>query len=84
MLHQVMMFRLFINIAEATGNDSYKAVALILKSYITSVLTDVFGDVPYTEAWMGSDETAILSPVYDTQESIYAALLANLTRQMHY
>ena len=28
----------------------------------------------------GSDPTAaILSPVYDTQESIYAALIANLT-----
>ena len=38
-----------------------------------------FGNVPYTEAWMGSSETAILSPVYDSQESIYTALLANLT-----
>ncbi|HUX59020.1 MAG TPA: SusD/RagB family nutrient-binding outer membrane lipoprotein [Bacteroidales bacterium] len=68
-----------LNIAEASGNDSYKAVGLILKSYIVSVLTDEFGDVPYTEAWMGSGETSILSPVYDTQESIYAALLINLT-----
>ena len=67
-----------LNIAEATGNDSYKAVALILKSYITSVLTDEFGDVPYSEAWRGSDATPILSPVYDTQESIYTALLDNL------
>ncbi len=68
-----------LNLAEASGNDSYKAVALILKSYITSVITDEFGNVPYTEAWMGSSETAILSPVYDSQESIYTALLANLT-----
>ena len=71
------------NIGEATKNDSYKAVALILKSYIVSVLTDEFGDVPYTEALMGSDATPILSPVYDTQESIYAALLANLEKQIH-
>ena len=68
-----------LNLAEASGNESYKAVALILKSYITSVLTDEFGNVPYTEAWQGSGETSILSPVYDSQESIYAALLANLT-----
>ena len=67
------------NIAVATNNDSYKAIALILKSYITSVLTDEFGDIPYTEAWKGNDPTPILSPVYDTQESIYAALIANLT-----
>lgn len=66
------------NISVATKNDSYKAVALILKSYLVSVLTDEFGDVPYTEAFMGSAATPILSPVYDTQESIYAALIANL------
>lgn len=67
------------NIAVARKNESYQAVALILKSYIVSVLTDEFGDVPYTEAFMGSDAaTPILSPVYDTQESIYAALIANL------
>ena len=66
------------NLAVDTENDSYKAVALILKSYIASVLTDEFGDIPYSEAWMGSGETPILSPVYDTQEAVYAVLLENL------
>ncbi len=67
------------NIADATKNDSYKALALILKTYVVSVLTDYWGDVPYTEAFLGSDPTkAILSPAYDTQESIYVALLKNL------
>ncbi|MEI7830065.1 MAG: SusD/RagB family nutrient-binding outer membrane lipoprotein [Prolixibacteraceae bacterium] len=69
-----------LNIAVSTKNDSYKAVALILKTYIVSVLTDEFGAVPYTEAFLGSDATTpILSPVYDTQESIYVAMLKNLT-----
>ena len=69
------------NIGVARSHDSYQAVALILKSYIISVLTDEYGDVPYTEAFMGSDATTpILSPVYDTQESIYAALIANLVK----
>ena len=67
------------NIGVATNNDLIQAVALILKSYITHVVTDLWGDVPYTEAWKGNDATPILSPVYDTQESIYAALIANLT-----
>ena len=66
------------NIGIKTNNTSYQAVALIMKSYIVSVLTDEFGDVPYTEAFLGSDVKPILSPKYDTQESIYAALLANL------
>ena len=60
-------------------NTSYQGVALILKSYVVSVLTDEFGDVPYTEAFLGSStETPIMSPKYDTQASIYVALLANL------
>ncbi len=67
-----------IGIADATANDSYKAVGLILKCYLTSILTDEFGDIPYTEAWHGSEEAPILSPVYDTQESIYTALIADL------
>lgn len=67
------------NIAVANNNPSYQAVALILKSYIVSVLTDEFGDVPYTEAFLGADATApILSPIYDTQQSVYAAMIANL------
>ncbi|MEZ5018942.1 MAG: SusD/RagB family nutrient-binding outer membrane lipoprotein [Bacteroidales bacterium] len=67
-----------IDIAEATENESYKAIGLILKCYLTSVLTDEFGDIPYTEAWQGSAENPILSPAYDTQESIYASLIAEL------
>ena len=66
------------NIAVETSNPSYQAVALILKSYIISILTDEFGDVPYTEAFLGAAEEPILSPVYDAQASIYVALLANL------
>ena len=67
-----------IDIADATENDSYKAIGLILKCYLTSVLTDEFGDIPYTEAWQGSSETPIVSPVYDTQGSIYEAMIADL------
>lgn len=67
------------NYSVEKNHDSYKAVALILKSYIISVVTDEWGDVPYSEIFLGNDsETPILSPKYDTQESIYAALLANL------
>jgi hypothetical protein len=67
------------NIAEATNNASYKAVALILESYIMSVVTDEWGDAPYTQAWLGSSADAVLSPSYDTQEAIYAQLIQNLT-----
>lgn len=67
-----------LQVAEAKGLDNYKGIALVLKVYITSVLTDLFGDIPYSEAWRGSSANPIISPAYDTQESIYADLLVKL------
>jgi len=67
-----------IKVAEAKGLDNYKGIAYVLKVYITSVLTDLYGDIPYSQAWKGSDVDAIVSPEYDTQESIYADLLLKL------
>lgn len=54
------------------------AVAKILKSYIVWTLTDKWGDIPYAEA-MGGKKTGNLTPKYDTQESIYKAMIADLT-----
>lgn len=50
-------------------NDAYIAVGNIMRSYLFSQLTDLYGDVPYTEAINALDGN--LSPAYDTQESIY-------------
>ena len=50
-------------------NDAYDGVAEILKSYLFSQLTDMWGDVPYSEAV--KFEELNFTPVYDSQESIY-------------
>jgi hypothetical protein len=42
----------------------------IWRAYAFMVLTDTYGDVPYTEAGKSYLEK-IITPVYDTQESIY-------------
>jgi hypothetical protein len=47
----------------------YEGPALILKAYMTAGLTDLFGDVPYFEAFNGSNGT--VTPAYDLQEDIY-------------
>lgn len=52
-----------------TSNEAYAAVGDILRSYLFSQLTDMWGDVPYTEAIQGIDGN--FTPKYDTQESIY-------------
>ncbi|GAB4407583.1 MAG: SusD/RagB family nutrient-binding outer membrane lipoprotein [Bacteroidia bacterium] len=65
------------DIAERSGNKSYQGVSLIMKSWMFQILTDMWGEVPYSEALKGrSDE--IFKPAYDTQEQIYEGLIADL------
>ncbi|WP_046287826.1 SusD/RagB family nutrient-binding outer membrane lipoprotein [Zobellia galactanivorans] len=50
-------------------NEAYNAVGDIMQSFLFSQLTDLWGDVPYTEAVKALDGQ--FTPAYDTQESIY-------------
>ena len=49
----------------------YEGPARILKAYMAGALTDMFGDVPYSEGFKGKTET--VTPVYNLQEDIYLA-----------
>jgi len=49
----------------------YEGPALIMKAYMAGILTDLFGDVPYSEAFNVIDGT--VKPSYDLQENIYNA-----------
>lgn len=65
------------NITDAeyhTANDSLKvninSALRIYRVYLMSVITDIYGDVPYSEAGKGFLEGKF-NPSYDTQEEIY-------------
>ncbi|MBX3242149.1 MAG: SusD/RagB family nutrient-binding outer membrane lipoprotein [Chitinophagaceae bacterium] len=53
------------------------AIARILSVWIWQNLTDRFGDVPFAQAALPVDQV-VLQPKYDTQESIYRQLFADL------
>ena len=55
------------------SNANQLAIARILRAYYFKLITDLYGDVPYTEALKGKGDV-----VYDTQDAIYPALLAEL------
>ncbi|MEX0660915.1 MAG: SusD/RagB family nutrient-binding outer membrane lipoprotein [Balneolaceae bacterium] len=57
------------------SNANQIAVARIMKVYFFQMITDRWGNVPYSEALQGSDN---LSPAYDSQEDIYADLVVEL------
>ncbi len=62
------------NIININSSNNQSAVARILKAYIFWIVTDRWGEVPYSEALKGNG-----TPVYDTQESIYKGNIAELT-----
>ena len=64
-------------IADGLQENNYKAIALVYKSWAFSILTDLYGDVPYTEATKGSEANFL--PKFDRQQDIYPQLLDNLT-----
>ena len=67
----------------ASNKDIQRNIALLAAAKIMRVLnynlvTDIFGDAPYSEALQGLDVNSIILPKFDTQESIYMALLQEL------
>ena len=58
-------------------NASYRGIALIMKSWVFSILTDTYGDIPYSEALKGQSDD-ILEPKFDAQKDIYLDLFRQL------
>lgn len=60
---------------QETADANKKSAVRILKAYVFNQLTDVAGDIPYSEALGGQSN---LTPKYDTQRDIYLNLLKEL------
>ena len=59
-------------------NTALLAAAKIMRVWIFSFLTDVFGDIPYSEALQGLVKDGVIKAKYDTQESIYTDFFSEL------
>lgn len=64
-----------IKLADAQANPNYKGVALVLRSWIFILMTDAYGDVPYSQA--GNIDQYLL-PKYDAQKDVYLGVLEDL------
>jgi hypothetical protein len=71
-----------IDVINKTKDDPSRAnlynMARILNAYVFIVLTDEYGDIPYTEAGMGYIEVNFF-PAYNAQEDIYTDLISELS-----
>ena len=59
-----------------TASNSYQAIALICRSWVFSLLTDTYGDVPFYNANMGKD--GVFTPKFDKQKDIYTEIFKQL------
>jgi len=60
------------------NNPNAQAIAEILMAWNFHQMTDLWGDIPFSEALKGLEENPderITNPAYDSQEDIYAGLL---------
>merc|ERR1712000_269633 len=57
------------------SNANQIAVARIVRAYFVHYMTDKWGALPWSEAFMGIDNP---QPVFDTQESIYNFLFTEI------
>lgn len=70
-----------VEVIKAAGTDASNinlvAEARIWRVYCFSRLTDLYGDIPYSQAAQGYNQ-AIYKPAYDAQKNIYADMLKEL------
>ena len=67
--------QLIMDIADESGATAYSGVAKIMTAKALGILTDHFGDIPYTNAFNGAGN---LKPSFDSQESIYTTIFTLL------
>ena len=73
---QIKNFQAIIDYPNPTGQyDNYVAAAKICKVHYVQQLVDLYGDIPYTEAWKGIEN---ITPKYDDDYAIYQSLFGEL------
>ena len=79
-LYSIPLEDLTAAINKGSARPGIWAPALVMRSAVYQEITDLWGDIPYTEATRGDQGTsAILAPKYDPQSVVYDSLLAALT-----
>lgn len=60
----------------ASLNKSYQGISLITQAWVYSLLTDTYGDVPYSQANKGKE--GVIEAAYDNQKDIYLDMFKKL------
>ncbi|HVU56382.1 MAG TPA: SusD/RagB family nutrient-binding outer membrane lipoprotein [Puia sp.] len=64
-------------LAVQNGYAHYSGIAKVLLAYEVGLASDLWGDVPYSEAFRG--DSSVLQPKYDSQQDIYDSVFSLLS-----
>ncbi|WP_293786386.1 SusD/RagB family nutrient-binding outer membrane lipoprotein [uncultured Pedobacter sp.] len=75
---QLTNFKDIYKLASKPGmeNKSYQGISLVCQSWVYSMLSDTYGDIPYFQSNQGS--TGVLEPKFDKQKDIYLDMFKKL------
>ncbi|MBP8155820.1 MAG: SusD/RagB family nutrient-binding outer membrane lipoprotein, partial [Leadbetterella sp.] len=74
-------FQRIVEQSKADGNlpnTNYEGIALVMRSWTFSLLTDLYGPIPYKEAIKGSASEPVYNPTFDNMDVVYSGLLSDL------
>jgi len=72
-------FQAVIEAGKAADAPLLWGPAQVMRSLLFGYVTDMWGDVPYSQALQGDAADAIIQPEYDAQKDIYTGLFNNLS-----
>ena len=63
----------------SNNNKSYKGISLICQAWLYSILTDTYGDIPFSESNRAKKEYGgIVEPKFDSQKDVYLGMFEML------
>jgi len=69
-------FRQLYILADSQKKKQYMAISLLMQAYTFQLLTDAWGDVPFSQALKGGyADGHIINPAYDKQMAIYTGII---------
>ena len=71
------IYRMASDTASSNYNKSYMGISLICQSWIYSILTDTYGDIPYSQSNQAKDSLRY-EPKFDKQRDIYLDIFQKL------
>lgn len=66
--------------AESENLEFHLGVGLVMRAYLFGMITDLWGDAPYSEALRGDEGAEFFNAAFDNQKDIYLGILDDLAR----